>query len=426
MRKVAQFGHDVKARRKQVEKMLKRPLEDLELDMRVEVIKELIPLGLMAVKDVLEHEVEKLAGKRYERDGEPGLVRWGMQGGSVYLADQKLPIKRPRVRDLVRGREVELSAYQRLQEPRGMDEGLLLKVLQGVSCRRYEQSSEAIPEAFGLKASTVSRRFVRASAKKLKELMERGLKGLDIIALILDGKTFQDDEMIVALGITMKGHKVVVGFVQTGSENALVAKQFLQELLERGLSPEAGLLVVMDGSKGLAKAVRQVFGDRALVQRCQWHKRENVVSYLPKTRQAEFRKKLQWAYQEPTYEGVKRRLEKIRRELIPLNESAAKSLAEGFEETLTLHRLGLFRQLGQSLKTTNCIESVMSLVGQMTDKVDSWKNSRQKQRWLASVLVDIEPRLNRIRGYAYLPLLRDAIQRELGISTTNQKEIEAA
>jgi transposase-like protein len=426
MKKVAQFGRDVKARRKRVEKMLGTRLEDLDLDARVELIQALIPLGLLHVQELLQREVEVLAGGKYERDGKAGPVRWGSQWGSVYLADQKLPIKRPRVRDLEKARELDLAAYRKLQEPRRLDEGLLLRIAQGLSCRRYEESSEAIPEAFGLSASTVSRRFMKASSKKLKELMERRFDGLDIVAIMLDGKAFQDDEMIVALGITITGHKVILGFVQTGSENARVAKQFLEELIERGLSPEAGLLVIIDGSKGLGKAAREVLGAHALVQRCQWHKRENVVSYLPKSRQGEFRRKLEWAYQEPTYEGVKSRLGKISKELGLVNQSAVGSLEEGLEETLTLHRLGLFRQLGQSLKTTNCIESVMSLVGQMTDKVDFWKNSSQKQRWLASALVDIEPRLNRIRGYVHLPLLREAIQRELGIRTAYQKETQAA
>lgn len=148
----------------------------------------------------------------------------------------------------------------------------------------------------------------------------------------------------MALGITIKGEKVILGFVQTGGENARVSNQFLQDLRDRGLNPEAGLLVVIDGSKGLREAVKDVFSGHALVQRCQWHKRENVVSYLPKTRQAEFRKKLQRAYQESTYEKAKEALDKIRKELVPLNESAVRSLDEGLEETLTLHRLGLFRQ----------------------------------------------------------------------------------
>ncbi len=151
--------------------------------------------------------------------------------------------------------------------------------------------------------------------------------------------------------------------------------------------------------KGLRKVVEEVFGGYALIQRCQWHKRENVVSYLAKGKRDSFRMALQRAYERPDYESAKESLKKVKRELSIINESAVNSLDEGLEETLTLHRLGLFKELGTSLKTTNCIESLMALIGQKTDKVDYWRNSNQKQRWLATALLDIEPRLNRIRGY---------------------------
>jgi len=426
MRKVSEFGKDVKARRAKAEEVLGESFGELSIDTKLELIQQLIPLGLLAVEDVLQQEVEALAGGKYKREGLPGHVRWGSQRGSVYIADQKIPIEHPRVRDMKKGKEVELAGYNQLQEPRNVDEGLLSKILLGLSCRDYRKCSEAIPEAIGLAPSTVSRRFIRASKKKLRQLMERSLEGLDIVAVIIDGKTFRRDEMIVALGITMKGRKVILGFIQSGSENARVIKEFLKDLIERGLETEQGFLFVMDGSKGIRKAVREIFGKHALVQRCQWHKRENVLSYLPKGKRAYFRRLLQQAYQEPTREDARRRLKKIQKELSLINQSAARSLEEGMEETLTLHKLGLFKKLGRSLKTTNCIESVMSLIEQKTQKVDYWRNSNQMQRWLATALLDIEPRLNRISGHKYLPHLREAIQGELGIESTNYKETVAA
>jgi putative transposase len=183
------------------------------------------------------------------------------------------------------------------------------------------------------------------------------------------------------------------------------------------------VLCVVDGSKGIRKAVEGVFGGYVLIQRCQWNKRENVVSYLSKEQQEVFRKRLQRAYERPTYARAKEALMKVKKELSHINESAVRSLEEGLEETLTLHRLGLFEKLGTSLKTTNCIESLMALIGQMTDKVDYWRNSNQKQRWLVAALLDIEPHLNSIKGYKYLPALRVAIQRALGITT---KEVVVA
>ena len=182
----------------------------------------------------------------------------------------------------------------------------------------------------------------------------------------------------------------------------------------------------MDGNKGLRKAVKDVFGMYTLVQRCQWHKSENVLRYLPKERQVIFRKSLQRAYEKSTYKSAKEALNRVKKELSLMNESAVKSLEEGLEETLTLHRLGLFDKLDKSLKTTNCIESLMSLIDQKTGKVDYWRNSNQKQRWLATALLDIEPRLNRIRGYRYLPLLKQALHRECEIEKTERMEVVAA
>jgi putative transposase len=415
MRNVLRVGKDVKARRSRVKELMRLQMNDLETDLKLQVIQELIPLGPLHIGEVLTEEVKALAGDRYTRNGKPGHVRWCKQWGSVYIGEQKVPILYQRVRDRVHDREVALTSYKRLQEPRGVDEKLVKRILCGLSCRRYRECSEAIPEAFSLSPSTVSRRFIRASTRKLKELMERRLDNYDIVAIVIDGKSFKDDEMIIALGLTVEGRKVLLGFIQAGTENASVCRDFLNNLLDRGLTIEEGALCVMDGSKGIRTAVEEVFGRYALIQRCQWHKRENVVDYLPKGRQASFRKLLQRAYEEPTYEGSKMALARVKRELSLINESAVRSLQEGLEQTLTLHRLGLFEKLGKGLKTTNCIESIMALIAQRTDKVDYWRNSNQKQRWLATTLLDIEPRLNRIRGYRYLPELRLAIQMELGI-----------
>jgi transposase-like protein len=359
-----------------------------DLDPRVAVIQALIPLGLQAVGELLQDEVTRLAGPRYARTGgQPGLVRWSAQGGSVYLLDQKLPVPVPRVRDLPRNQEVPLQTYQQLREPRGEDLGLYRKLLLGLSCRDYEACAEALPAAFGLSPSTVSRRFIRASARKLRAFLARRLEPYDIVALVLDGKTFAADAMVLALGITLQGEKVLLGFVQTATENETVCAAFLRGLVERGLRYDQGLLCVLDGAKGLRKAVQTVFGAQAVVQRCQWHKRENVVKYLAKGQQATWRRKLQQAYERPSYPEAKAALLRLRSELRLLNESAVKSLDEGFEETLTLHRLAVFGALGTSLKTTNCLESINALVEHRTGKVTSWRTSDQKQRWLAATRV---------------------------------------
>lgn len=386
----------------------------LALNSRVELIRALVPIALEAVAEVLDQEVVHLAGRRYDRSGgQEGVCRWGHQQGSVYLGQQKVPIAVPRVRDLRARKEVPLDSYRQLQTAGPVEEGALRRVLKGLSCRDYGSCIESVPQAFGISPSSVSRRFIRASARQLKALTERDLSGYDLVAVLLDGKTFGDDEMVIALGVTLKGQKVILGFVQTGTENEAVCTAFLRSLVDRGLKREQGLLAVMDGSKGLRKAVQGVFGGHAEVQRCQWHKRENVVGYLPKGRQGEFRRKLQAAYEKPTYEQAKAALRKVKAELIVINQSAVTSLEEGLEETLTLHRLGVFKALGRSLKTTNGIENLNSLIERRTGKVRCWRNSDQKQRWLATALLEIEPRLRRIVGCRSLPQLRSALKAAL-------------
>jgi transposase-like protein len=388
-----------------------------DLEVRVEMIQALIPLGLEAVHEMLQGAVTELAGGRYQRGpADRRFYRWGSERGSVYLADQKVPVQVPRVRDRHADREVRLAAYERLQAPRGGDAQLLGRVLRGLGCRNYEETAALVPEVFGLSASTVSRRFKRASAAKLQALMERDLSGHDLVALFLDGKSFGNDEMVIAIGVTLAGTKVMLGMVQTASENTKVCREFLKSLIDRGLAFEQGLLCVLDGAKGFHAAVREVFANAAVIQRCRWHKRENVLAYLPESKPAAMRRKLQAAYEQPTYEKAKTSLRRVRSELALMNQSAARSLDEGLEETLTLHRLGLAEELRLSFATTNVIESVQAHVGRLTDHVDHYRNSEQKLRWIGTALLEIEPRLRRVRGMKHLPVLRVALQREMGIT----------
>lgn len=399
----------------EVEIVSREAYDEFDLDSKVEAIRALIPLGLMHVKELLDQEVTELAGERYARKEEVLRGRrHGSNPGTVGLAGQRVPIRVPRVRS-VTGIEIPLRSYEACSRDHEANDLLLKRVLYGISCRNYEAAAESVPGAIGLSSSTVSRGFIEASATKLREIQERDLSGEDVVAVFLDGKTFADATMVVALGITISGEKRFLGFVETDTENERVLTPFLRSLVERGLDASQGLLVILDGGKGLRSAVKKVFRDRALVQRCQWHKRENVVSYLARSEQADWRRRLQRAYDRPTYKEALAALEQLHRELEDRNQSAAASLAEGLEETLTLHRLGMYAVLGRSLKTTNCLESVNALVEERCAKVDHWKNSSQRHRWLATALVEIEPRLRKVMGHRHLPALRDALQRELKI-----------
>ena len=396
---------------------------ELEVDAKVELIRSLVPLGLMHIEELLDEEVTALAGERYARKAPSvGGRRHGSNPGTVGLAGQRVPIRVPRIRHVTES-EIPLRSYEALHGDRAVNDLLLRRVLYGISCRNYAAAAEAIPGAIGLSGSTVSRAFIQASATKLRELQERDLSGEDVVALVLDGKTFaeaphQVATMVVALGITMTGDKRFLGFVETDTENEKVVTPFLRSLVERGLDVSQGLLVIVDGGKGLRAAVRKAFRHRALVQRCQWHKRENVVSYLAKSEQPVWRQRLQRAYNRPEYDEALAALKSLQHELEDRNQSAAGSLAEGLDETLTLHRLGVYGVLGRSLKTTNGLESINALIEERCAKVDHWQNSSQRHRWLATALLDIEPRLRKVMGYRHLPRLRDALKRELKIDTT--------
>lgn len=387
--------------------------DELEVDVKVELIQRLIPLGLLHVESVLQEEVRSLVGARYAHRTDRRASRHGTNPGTVRLGGRKVPMRVPRVRG--EDGEIPLASYRRLHEGGATNERLLRQVLYGISCRNYESAAESIPGSLGVSSSSVSRTFVKESSKQLAEFQERDLSGEDYVALFIDGKAFADETMVLALGITITGEKRPLGFVQTSTENAKVVTSFLRSLLSRGLDVSEGILAIVDGAKGLRAAVKQAFKRRAVVQRCMWHKRENVVSYLPRGEQESWRRRLQKAMSRPTYDEARAALKALESELDEINQSAAASLREGLEEILTLHRLGVFAKLGRSFKTTNCLENVNGLVAERCGKVDNWKNSNQRHRWLAAALIDIEPRLRRVMGMTHLPELREAVQRELGL-----------
>lgn len=382
-----------------------------EPDIIASVIQELIPLGLQTVATELQNEVRSLVGQRYERGSNNS--RWGSQPGSIYLRDQKVPIMVPRVRDTMHNREIPLTMYQRLQEPLRGDRQTILKLLNGISTHKYQESAELVPEVFGISASNLSKRFKYKTADALRKLHSRSLAGQDIICVFIDAKRFAKDGLVLALGVTIDGKKIVLGIEQAYSENSKVAEQFFDRLIQRGLHFDQGILFIIDGSKGFRRAIDSSFGHYGFIQRCQWHKRENVIAYLDPTRQALCRRRMQEAYQKTTYKEAKAELTRLHQELEKVNQSAAGSLLEGLEETLCLHRLGVSPELGKSLNTTNCIESVMSQVGQYTQKVDRWHTSGQILRWNAASLLEIEPRLRKIRGFGLLKVLRYKMRQEI-------------
>jgi len=315
----------------------------------------------------------------------------------------------PRVRDTDAEEERSLESYQAMKsaEP---GPGLVKAILLGLSQGDYQEVAGQFVDGFGLSQSSVSRQFQERAQKALEEFESRSLEEENFLALWIDGKRVAGQQMIVCMGVTESGYKKVLGFTQATTERAEPVVELLRDLIGRGLAFEEGILCVIDGSKGLRKAIGEVFGDRAEVQRCQWHKRKNVVSYLPKADQKTWRSRLQRAYEETTYEATKERLTGLHAELQQINWKAARSLQEGLEDTLTLPRLGLFDELGKSLKTTNCIESLMGEVDGYIDDVKRWHHSPQRHQWMALAVIEAESRFRRLDGYEDLPRLQAALK----------------
>lgn len=382
------------------------------LDVKLHLLEHHMELARLLVKEILEDDVIKHAGDRYSRDKpfQGRYSRWGTNPGSVRIGQEKVPITVPRLLDNDTGTTFAPESYGAMQALPAIDERLSQAILLGLSTADYGRVVGAFTDGFGLSQSSVSRTFIERSAKALAAFEQRSLAEQDWVALLIDGKHLARQQIVIALGITLEGEKVPLGFVQTTTENSEAIKGLLKTLIGRGMRFEAGLLCVIDGAKGLDKAVRETFGEYAEIQRCQWHKRENVVSYLGEKDQVRYRRRLQQAYERQTYAEAKAELRQLHGELAGLNRSAANSLMEGLEETLTLHRLGLFVELGKSLKTTNAIENLNSRLGKYLGRVKHWQSSDQRHRWVALALLEVEQRMRRISGYKALPKLRKALQ----------------
>ena len=400
---------------------------ELEVDAKVELIRSLVPLGLRHIEELLDEEVTALAGWRALRPQSPVSRRapsWEQprdgRVGRPARADSRAPDSPCHgARDspaVVRGAAWRSRSQRPVAEARAVRD----LVPQRRGGRRGDSQGDRPIGVDGVPRVHSGQRDETPRAPGAGPLRE------DVVALVLDGKTFAEATMVVALGITMTGDKRFLGVVETDTENEQVLTPFLRSLVERGLDVSQGLLVIVDGGKGLRAAVRKAFRHRALVQRCQWHTRENVVSYVAKREQPVWRQRLQRAYNRPEYDEALAALQSLQHELEDRNQSAAGSLAEGLDETLTLHRLGVYGVLGRSLKTTNGLESINALIEERCAKVDHWQNSSQRHRWLATALLDIEPRLRKVMGYRHLPRLRDALTRELKIDTTTSTKKAAS
>ena len=357
--------------------------------------------GLQILRAILEDEVQQRVGRPYQPEPGGANRRWGRQPGYVIFGGQKIALERPRVRTR-QGQEVELGNYRRLQQDGRMQRAVAERMVCGLSTRKYQRVVESVLSGYGIQKSSVSRHFVRATAAQLRELCERRLEELPLVALLIDGIDFAGQVMVVALGLAEDGGKHVLGLWQGATENTAVVKALLEDLVERGLDPKRRYLFVLDGAKALRAGVERVFGEPSEVQRCQIHKIRNVIDHLPEGCRGDWRRRLSNAYAMTDYAAAKAALEKLWRQLCEINPSAARSLEEGMEETLTLHRLGVSPLLRRNLRSTNVIESCLATVRRVTRNVTRWQGGDHVARWTAAGLLEAEKKFRRVKGYREL------------------------
>jgi len=363
--------------------------------------------GLSLMSLVMEEEVRHLAGERHEQHEGRLAHRWGKEDGYCVVDGQKVPIKRTRLRNK-ENREQRLGSYEIFQRSGPLQKTVWDKMMRGLSTRNYGAVVKEFHQAYGVEKSAVSENFIQASRAKVKELMERPLGQLRLCAVLIDGTPFKDRQMIVALGIGCDGSKTVLGLREGATENATVVSALLR-LIERGLDFSTPRLYILDGGKALHAAVRRHAGEAAFIQRCQVHKKRNVVDHLPDEYKADVRRKMQKAYAMVDYGDAKRALERLHRELTDLNPSAARSLEEGMEETLTVHKLRLPEQLRRTLSSTNVIESAFSIVETVCRNVKRWRVGDQIERWVGSGLLVAQRQFRKVIGFRQIPQLLSAL-----------------
>ncbi len=365
--------------------------------------------GLQLIQLLMEEEVKQLVGERSRPVAERTANRWGSERGYCVVMGQKVPIERPRVRR-TDDREIRLGSYEMFHRGEPLTETVWEKLMLGLSTRRYGQAVREFAEAYGLEKSAISEHFIEASRSKLKELMERRLEKKKFCALLIDATPFAGQQMVAAIGITQDGRKTILGIRQGATENATVVGELLGDLLTRGLDFTQPRLYVLDGGKALSAAVKKYAGESAPIQRCQVHKRRNVLDHLSDEHKPSVAKRLNAAYALQDHAAAKLALNTLLRELMDLNPSAARSLEEGMEETLTVHRFHIPAQLRKTLASTNIIESAFSIVERVCSNVKRWHGGDQRERWVGSGLLAAEKQFRRVQGYKQIPVLLSELE----------------
>ena len=381
--------------------------------------------GMQVLEALLEDDRERLCGPNKKQQIGREAYRYGYDQGQLVMGGRKVSVAKPRVRR-VAGGEVTLPAWEAFRRADPLNERVVEQMLCGVSTRKYERSLEPLDEerkAIGVKKSSVSRRFITVTSQKVSSFLNRPLDELDLPVIMIDGLHVGEQVVLGVIGIDTNGNKHVLGLCDGPSESDRVCRGLLRNLIDRGLVVERARLFVIDGSTGLRKAIRHTFGQWALIQRCQIHKLRNVLEHLPEKKREWVRAKMRKAWEAASTEKAKSILEGLARVLESEHPSAAASLREGLDETLTLLKLGITGALYRTLRTTNPIENLQGTIRQLTRNVRRWRNGSMVVRWVATALIEAEDRFRRIKGSRDISRLLAALDRAVGTDSHNAQKI---
>jgi putative transposase len=372
--------------------------------------------GLQVMQALMEADVTALAGPKGRHDATRTAVRHGRERGSVTLGGRRVPVTRPRVRAADGSGELPIASYELFTSTEILGKMAMEKMLAGLSTRRYPVGLEPVGQqvsetSSATSKSAVSRRFVAMTETALAELLAADLSGLDLVALMIDGVRFAESCCVVAMGIDIEGNKHPLALVEGSTENATLVTDLLVDLRGRGLDVTRPMLVGLDGSKALRKAVVDVL-DHPVIQRCQIHKIRNVKDHLPQRLRSGVGRRMADAYHADSALEAEAALLALAKELDRTHPGAAASLREGLDETLTVLRLGVPPTLARTLRSTNCIESMISVCREHASNVKRWRDGQMALRWCAAGMVEAGKQFRRVNGHLHLPTLRAALERE--------------
>ena len=403
------------------------PLVDLLVDTRTELFELAMRSGLKVFTAMLEEDRTAVCGPRYTHEPDRPASRAGAVRSEVVLGGRKVAIQRPRVRT-AHG-EVSLPTFQTMAHRDPLDRRVVEQMLVGVATRQYARSLEPLTadiESRGTSKSAVSRRFVAKTRAQLETWQAAPLESLNLVALLLDGVHVGEHCLIVALGVAADGEKHALGIWEGSTENAAVCQSLLSNLQSRGLRTDRSLLVLLDGSQALRKAVRETFGKAALVQRCQIHKLRNILDHLPERQRPWVKAILQRAYRSADVATATRLLRDLAKRLEVDHPSAAESVREGLEETLTIIALGLAESLRRSLSTTNAAESLISRIRHVKRNVKRWRGGQMVLRWVAAGILEAVKGFRRLKGHKEMPKLVAALRardQQLGLVGKDAEQV---